>query len=498
MKPIYKDLKILLVEDDKGTIDELLLILRSYFATIDIAYDGEEGLNKALYTNYDIIITDIVMPKIDGITMIQKIKNKKKPKFIVITAYSNKDFFIELIELGIQGYLIKPITFKQIANTLKKVTDEIYKEMEIKSHIKEIERLSKIKSEFLANMSHEIRTPLNAILGFIKIMKEEDDGKFDKYLNTIDSASQTLLTVINDILDISKIEAGKMNLNYINFNSDELYSTIELFTQKANEKKQTFNINFINMPNYLYGDVHRIKQVLSNLLSNAIKFTPENKTITTTIKFKKDTLFVEVQDNGIGIDTNKQKIIFDSFNQADNSITRKYGGTGLGLSISHKLISMMNGELKVKSKLNKGSTFYFKIPIKKGKKPSDNLVKIDSTTKNLHLLIAEDNQANQMFMKIILDKMNISYDLANNGKEAVNLVKSNQYNLILMDINMPIMSGLEATKQIRDFNKNIPIIALTANALDNDKDKFLNAGMNAYLSKPLDIQKLKKLIENYS
>jgi len=438
------------------------------------------------------------MPKLDGIEMIRKIKRiDNKVKFIVITAYSNKEFLINLIELGISGYLIKPITFRQIANTIKKVTTEIQNEIDLKSHVEEIEKLSKVKSEFLANMSHEIRTPLNAILGFIKVMKDEDDGKFEKYLNIIDSSSQTLLTIINDILDFSKIEAGKMSIEYIHFHSEELYHVIELFEEKAKEKCIEYNVLFTNMPEYLYGDIHRIKQVISNLISNAIKFTPENKKIEIKVEYKSKSLFVEVKDEGIGISKQKLLSVFNAFTQADTSTTRQYGGTGLGLTISHRLIELLGGELKVESKVNKGSRFYFTIPIKKGKKVENKIKTINTEKYNLKLLIAEDNVANQMFMKVILNKLEIDFDIANNGEEVLDLVKANKYDMILMDINMPILSGIEATKKIREFSQ-IPIIALTASALDGDREKFISVGMNDYLSKPLDIQKFRVILEKYS
>ena len=499
MKEIYEDLKVLFVEDNKDNQKELLPILCKYFDKIEIADNGKEGLNKAIDNHYDIIITDIVMPKIDGIKMIEKIKEtNSKTKFIVVTAYSNKEFLIQLIELGIHAYLIKPVTFKQIANSIKKVTNEIYTERKLKEHIKEVERLSKVKSNFLANMSHEIRTPLNAILGFIKIMKEEDEGKFSKYLNIIDSSSQTLLTIINDILDISKIEAGKMNIEYINFHSEEIYNIIELFEEKPKEKKIDFKVNFINIPEYLYSDIHRIKQIISNLLSNAIKFTPENKKIETKVEYKDNKLYVEIKDEGIGILKEKLNTIFNAFSQADSSTTRKYGGTGLGLTISYKLVKLLGGELKVESELDKGSRFYFEIPVKIGKNLKNKIHNdYNDINPNIKILIAEDNEANQMFMKVILQKLNINFDLANNGKEVVNLAKQNRYDLILMDINMPIMNGIEATEKIREFS-NIPIIALTASALEGDKEKFLECGMNDYLSKPLDIQKLKHILEKYS
>ncbi len=493
-----KDIKVLFVEDDKKIIEELLPILNKYFEDIEVAYDGKEGLEKTIKNNYDLIVTDIVMPKLDGINMINEIKKiNQNVKFIVITAYTNKEFLIELIEIGIDGYLIKPVTLKQIARTINKVSNQIIKEKELQKHIEEIEKLSKIKTEFLANMSHEIRTPLNAILGFIKIMKEEDDGKFIKYLNIIDSSSQTLLVIINDILDLSKIESGKMIIEKVDFESEELYNTIELFEEKANEKNIDYKVKFVNIPEYLYSDIHRLKQIISNLISNAIKFTPENKKIEVLLEYRNKKLYVEVKDEGIGIPKDRLDIIFKPFSQADNSTTRKYGGTGLGLTISHKLVEMLGGELKVDSEVGKGSKFYFEIPIKKGKKTETKIEENHNIKKDLQLLIVEDNLANQMFMKVILNKMNIKFDIANNGKEAIEKYQNNKYDLILMDVNMPVMNGIEATKEIRKIDENIPIIALTASALEGDREKFIKAGMNDYLSKPLDIEKLKVILEKY-
>ena len=491
----FNDIKVLLVEDDKEINHKMQSILSKYFKYIDIAYDGEEGLKKAKQNDYDIVISDIMMPCLDGIEMIKKIKQFKNPKFIIISAYTDKEFFIKLIEVGIHGYLIKPISSKQLLLTLKKIIEEIQKDRMIIEKNEEIEKLSKVKSEFLANMSHEIRTPLNAILGFIKVMKEEDKGKFKKYLDIIDSSSQTLLTIINDILDFSKIEAGKLNIEYIDFNKEEIFHTIELFKEIAQEKNINFKIKSYNIPLYLYGDIHRIKQVITNLLSNAIKFTPQNKQIETIIKYENNKFYLEVKDEGIGISKDKQKIIFDAFSQADSSIERTYGGSGLGLTISYKLVKLMKGKLEVESEEGKGSKFYFEIPIKKGKKIEEKVIK-SHFHKNLFILVAEDNKANQMFMKVILDKMKIKFDIANNGEEAIELAKKNHYDLILMDISMPMMNGLEATKEIRKFS-NIPIIALTANVIEENKEKFLRAGMDDCLSKPLEIEQLNIAIEKF-
>ncbi len=362
----------------------------------------------------------------------------------------------------------------------------------------------KIKSEFLANMSHEIRTPLNAMFGFIKLLEEKNlDKESKKYLEIVEKSGETVLNVINDILDFSKIESGKLKIEKITFNpKSEIEIIYNLFEAKASESNINLFIKEHNLNDNIVSDPIRIKQVISNLLSNAIKFTPRDKNVYLTIKYENEYLYVEVKDEGIGIPKEKLITIFEAFTQADSSTTRKYGGTGLGLTISYKLIKLLGGELKVESEVNKGSKFYFTIPAKKGQKViKKEKQKIDDEKFNFHLLLAEDNKANQMFMQVILKKLGLTFDIANDGVEAFDMYKKNydKYDLILMDENMPNMTGSEATKKIREFEKEnnlkpIFIVAVTANALSGDKEKFLEAGMDEYLSKPLDIFKLKDIL----
>ncbi len=359
---------------------------------------------------------------------------------------------------------------------------------------------SKAKSEFLANMSHEIRTPLNAILGFIDLLKEKEDDKEKlKYIHTIHSSSTTLLGIINDILDFSKIESGNLNIEKIDFNTHQELGTIaDLFRAKASEKSVslTFNIDK-DIPPALKSDPLRIKQVVANLLSNAIKFTPRNGRIELLMKYVDGYLHISVKDNGIGIAEDKQADIFKAFSQAESSTTRKYGGTGLGLAISAKLVSMLGGNLKLESQKDNGSRFYFEIPVQTGvyKKQAKIPVSDNNAIKGKRILLVEDNKANQMFMSLILKKFGLIFDMANDGVEAVDAYKKDYYDLILMDENMPNLNGIEATKQILKYEqiqnmRHTPIVALTANALKGDRERFLEAGMDEYLTKPLDKDKL--------
>ena len=359
---------------------------------------------------------------------------------------------------------------------------------------------SKSKSEFLANMSHEIRTPLNAILGFIDLLKEkEKDEEKLKYIDTVQNSSTTLLGIINDILDFSKIESGNLSIDKVDFNVEEEFSTlVELFRAKASEK--SVNLTLImdeNMPASLHSDPLRIKQVIANLLSNALKFTPRNGNVILNIGYHNKKLLVSIKDTGIGVAKEKQKHIFKAFSQAESSTTRKYGGTGLGLSISSRLISMLGGKLELQSEEGKGSTFSFAIEVSIGK-----YKKIEATKEtdmvNIHhktVLLVEDNKANQMFMSLILKKFKLNFEIANDGLEAISAFENHQYDLILMDENMPNLNGIEATKRILEIEKeknlkHTPIIALTANALKGDREKFLEAGMDEYLTKPINKEKL--------
>jgi len=364
------------------------------------------------------------------------------------------------------------------------------------------------KSEFLANMSHEIRTPLNAILGFVEILKDEvGDKKLLSYVETIDSSSQGLLQVIEDILDFSKIESGKLNIDKIQFDTKKAFrSIIELFTAKAEEKGIDLILKFhSSIPNVIYTDPLRIKQIISNLLSNAMKFTPCDKKIEVVVYYAQEQLQVNVKDEGKGITREKLAHIFNSFSQEDNSTTRRYGGTGLGLTISRRLVELLGGELHVISELGVGSEFFFFVPAKAYNtlpKEKNSIKRLDGFNKDTIILLVEDNKANQMFMKIIFKKIGIKYDIANDGVEAVEMYQNGSYGLILMDENMPNMNGIEATRRILEIEEaqqrtHTPIIALTANALKGDRDKFISAGMDDYATKPIKQDKIREILKKF-
>ena len=382
------------------------------------------------------------------------------------------------------------------------------------------EKAEKAKSEFLANMSHEIRTPLNGIFGFLQLLETTELDKLQKeYVDIAQGSMQTLLGVINNILDFSKIENGKIEADLIELNVYQLFKTLhESFFPLARSKKITYTLKIDkDIEETLEIDEQHIRQILQNFINNALKFTPENGSVTIyvdLISTQKDRqrIRITVKDTGIGIPENKLDTIMQPFSQVDSSTTRKFGGTGLGLSISKSLIELMGGELQISSEESGGSAFSFEIDaLKCCSSPQhlqneevieDTLVKAvpDSNEQNVfNILVAEDYEVNRMFIGMLLNGYSdLTYDFAINGEEALSLLDTNAYDLILMDINMPVMNGCDATRIIRqELKLDIPIIALTANALDGDRKRFLETGMNDYLAKPLDISDMDRIMNTY-
>jgi signal transduction histidine kinase/CheY-like chemotaxis protein len=386
---------------------------------------------------------------------------------------------------------------------------------------------SKAKSEFLSNISHEMRTPLNAIIGMTAIAKNAAEMERKNYaLNKIENASTHLLGVINDVLDMSKIEANKLELSSVEFNFEKmLQKAITVITFRVEEKHQKLSLNIDDeIPDFLIGDDQRLTQVITNLLGNAVKFTPENGSISLNAYLLKEEndlyeIQISVSDTGIGLTKAQQTRLFQSFQQAEASTVRKYGGTGLGLAISKNIIEMMGGKIWVESEKDKGSTFSFSIQAKRG-----NVIINESSTekindsessaeinlfKDRNILLAEDMEINREIVITILEPLKMRIDCAVNGVETVEMYCKNpdKYDLIFMDVQMPEMDGNDATHQIRVFEeeqkkngnpiKRIPIIAMTANVFKEDIQKCLDAGMDDHLGKPLDFEIVVEKLRTY-
>lgn len=505
----------IVITDTKGTIE----FVNPFFCKIT-GYSFEEAIGnnpKILKTKYnEKFHKDLWETILSGNIWTGEFLNKKKNKQL----YWEKAVIAPIFDD--QNKIINFVAIKQDVTELKNLQKKLLKE-KLKA-----ENANKVKSEFLASMSHEIRTPMNAIMGFIDLLYDTELTENQKhYLEIIKSSSKNLLKILNDILNLSKLEAGKMEFESVNFNIKELVSNcINIFSKKAGEKGLALRYTIDdNIPQWLKGDITRISQIINNLLSNAIKFTEKGE-VGVNVKLKsKDKDFAEllftVYDTGSGIPKEKLKSIFEAFTQADSSITRHYGGTGLGLTIISKIVQAYNGNIWAESEIGKGSKFHFTLKLNIGDEETTEKKELESDLNvNFYgskVLVAEDNITNQILIKEILKRFNVESDMVENGLEALKKLAYNDYNLIFFDWHMPIMDGVEAIKILRKIennemiddervdaeildklkNKKFTVIALTAAVMNEERQVLSDVGFDEFLSKPIIKEELLKVLNRY-
>ncbi|PIE86257.1 MAG: hypothetical protein CSA05_01330 [Bacteroidia bacterium] len=442
------------------------------------------------------------------------IREKEKQEKAFVTQLNEKDKLIS--EMNANEHLLEKTISKlkttnhALNSELENLNTQINQQIEQKTqHLLEekekAEKADRLKTIFLGNMSHEIRTPMNGIIGFANLLSLPSlkDAQRKIYVNHINNSCKSLLHLIDDIIDISKLEAGEVKLHIQQYSINE--AIVDLYNLYEAERKHQNKVNIeliysIPQKNLIIEtDPQRFRQALSNLIDNALKFTQKG-----TIKFgyKTKDNFIEffVEDTGIGISAEKQNVIFDTFSKLQTAESKLYRGTGLGLAITKRVINIMGGEIGLKSAPGKGSLFYFTLPYQKSLKIiSENKIKIKKYNwQNKTILVTEDEETNFRFIEAVLSRSACNLIWAKNGKEAVDILsRKHEIDVVLMDLKMPVMDGIQATMEIRKFNQEIPIIAQTAFTMLDEKEKCLNAGCNAYLTKPLDINLLMDKIEHY-
>lgn len=505
---VKETLRVLLIEDSLADVGLVRVTLdnaadKSTFA-VDLSVAGSisEAATLVRQSDPDVILLDLGLPDKVGMAAFRAAINlAPETPIIVLSGNKDEDIAIAALKDGAVDYLPKDeLTPTLLTRAIRYGIARKEADLVAMRALLEAERANEAKSEFLSSMSHEIRTPLNGVLGMADmLLRSQLTREQAVQLETIREAGNLLLALLNDILDISKIEAGKLELESLDFSLDQLIESVDrLWVSKAEAEGLEFSVSQSPLPApILMSDPNRIRQILYNLLSNAIKFTSAGsvklEVSQTELADGRISTRFDVRDTGEGISRENADDLFAKFVQVDSSIARRYGGSGLGLAISKELVTILGGEIDFESAPGEGSHFWFTVVCGKGRAETI----VDQSAQNaqedgnpkLRILVAEDNRINQAVIGALLGATGHEVEIVGSGTEAVEALRHAQYNVVLMDIQMPDMDGMSATRLIRDLPapaNSVPVVALTANAMIGDRERYLAAGMDDYVSKPID------------
>jgi signal transduction histidine kinase/BarA-like signal transduction histidine kinase len=508
----------LLVVEDHPTNRELLVRrLRTAGYAVSEAADGQEALDLVELHTFDLILLDVMMPRLDGNEVLRRLRQRwsaAELPVIMVSARGAHQEVVQALADGANDYIVKPSDFRVALARIQTHLRISSMENALRAARDDALAASKEKSDFLARISHDIRTPMNAIVGVGDLLREtEMDDEQERYVQVLRSASHTLLGLINDVLDLSKIESGQLSLERIEIEIRELVEDVRDIVGLAADQRTITLCTEVddNVPQHVRGDPNRLRQVLINLLSNAVKFTDTGGRVQLTVSRDSDNprrLRFRVADNGRGIEADKLDTIFQSFVQGDVATARVYGGTGLGLAICRGLVTKMDGEIWVESELGFGSTFFFTARLPETGTESDIMAlrQDDSLPEKdvppCRILLAEDGADNQMLFQAMLRRTPHTVEVVENGSAAISAVREGDFDMIFMDMQMPVMDGTTATSRIRDWEaasnrEATPIIALTAYASAKDADNCRAAGCTDFISKPLGKDQLLEVIAQY-
>lgn len=512
--------KILVVEDDAvARLDIQAALDRAGYMVAGMAASGREAIDMADRLLPDLVLMDIRLEgEMDGVEAANEIVQRFDLPIIFLTVYADDETLRWAKISGPFGYLLKPVDHKELKSAIEVGLYKHQMERELKKAKKAAETASRAKTAFLATISHELRTPMNGVLGMTELLLLSDlENPYRENVQLIKESALSLLSVLNQLIDYSRLETSTLKLREIDFRLEDLVTGVISQYDKTAEAKG-IKIEYAvgaGIPDWVYGDSGKVRQVLGNLINNAVKFTRSGHVLVdVTVAPEDDACVVEpggivirinVEDSGIGIPPEKLDIMFESFTQAEDHLMHSTGGLGLGLAIVQRLLRLLGGRIDCESDVEKGSSFAFTVPLKASRyeqhTPMAAMMAEEKPLEGASVLVAEDDLVNQRYIMRLLERMGTQVSLAEDGQAAVMELKKARFDVVLMDVEMPTMNGIEATRVIRDpdtgcLDPEVPIIALTAHAMWGDEQRCLRAGMDDYVPKPVEIDTLAAMIQS--